>query len=168
MAYRAASIANELLDLANGRKLTQIEIQKIVYFVHGWYLAYKHAPLIGEFFEPWKYGPVVRSLYDSFKRFGSDAITSKATTWQTDPEGNIVERTPSIKSNDPQEDSYVRSLTRSVWDKYGTLAPFRLVEVTHIPNGPWALAYAAKQTYISNESIEHYFATLIPKARTDA
>ena len=164
MAYRAASIANEVLDLSDGRKITQIEIQKIVYFVHGWYLAYRHEPLVGELFEPWKYGPVVRSLYDSFKRFGSDAITSKASVWQTDTEGRIVESTPAVISNNAQEDSYVRSLTRSVWDKYGTLAPFKLVEVTHIPNGPWAEAYAAKQTYITNESIEKYFVSLIPKA----
>jgi len=166
MAYRAASIANELLDLAgqNDRKLTQIEIQKLVYFVHGWHLAYRDSPLIGELFEPWKYGPVVRSLYDSFKKFGSDPITEKATSWQTNSEGAIIEVTPAILSNDDDSDDYAVALTREVWRKYGMLAPFELVDVTHRADGPWAKAYYAKQTYITNEAISEYFKTLIPQA----
>lgn len=159
MAYRAASIANELLDMGNqcSRKLTQIEIQKLVYFAHGWHLAHRGTPLVGELFEPWKYGPVVRSLYDSFKKFGSEHITEKATSWQTNVAGEIVEVTPAILSNDSGDDSYAFSLTREIWSKYGLLAPFKLVDLTHVPDGPWARAYSANQTYITNEAIRDYF-----------
>ena len=164
MAYRSASIANEFLDLASqrGRKLTQIEIQKLVYFAHGWNLAYTSKPLVGELFEPWKYGPVVRTLYDAFRRFGSDAITAKATSWQTNDAGAIIEVVPSIRSTESQQDEYAISLVGEVWKTYGALAPFRLVEVTHVENGPWASAFTAHQTYISNESILAYFKQLIP------
>ncbi len=165
MAYRAASIANEFLDLAAtepGRKLTQIDIQKLVYFAHGWNLAYTDKPLIGELFEPWKYGPVVRTLYDAFRRFGSEAITAKATSWQTDSAGTIVEVTPSIRSVDTQADAYAISLVGEVWKIYGALAPFKLVDATHVQDGPWAQAFTAKQTYIPNESILAYFKRLVP------
>ena len=164
MAYRAASIANEFLDLASqkGRKLTQIEIQKLVYFAHGWNLEYTEKPLIGELFEPWKYGPVVRTLYDAFRRFGSEPITAKATSWQTNDAGAIIEVTPSIQSTKSDEDENAISLVREVWKTYGALAPFKLVEVTHVENGPWAAAFTAKQIYIPNESICTYFKQLIP------
>lgn len=165
MAYRAASIANEFLDLAAAepnRKLTQIEIQKLVYFAHGWNLAYTDEPLIGELFEPWKYGPVVRTLYDAFRRFGSDAITAKATSWQTDNAGMIVEVTPTISSTDAATDGYSSALVSQVWKIYGALAPFRLVDATHVQDGPWAQAYTARQTYIPNQSILTYFKNLVP------
>ena len=165
MAYRSASIANEFLDLASqsGRRLTQIDIQKLVYFAHGWHLAYTDKPLIGELFEPWKYGPVVRTLYDAFRRFGSDAITAKATSWQTDDAGTIIEVVPSIRSIEPQSDAEAISLVGEVWRIYGALAPFKLVEATHVQDGPWAQAFTANQTYISNESILAYFKRLIPQ-----
>ena len=166
MAYRATSIANELLDLAagSGRRLTQIEIQKLVYFVHGWHFAYADSPLIGELFEPWKYGPVVRSLYDAFKKFGSDQITEKAKSWETNLRGDIVQVTPTILSNDCDADNFATDVTRKVWSEYGMLAPFKLVEATHQPDGPWAKAYYARQTYIDNEAISRYFKSLALQA----
>lgn len=163
MAYRAASIANEFLDLSNqtSRRITQIEIQKLVYFAHGWNLALKSQPLIGEMIEAWQYGPVVRTLYDAFKRFGSDPITDKASSWKMSDAGKVICETPSIQSDVPTEDPYARALVAIVWQKYGCLAPFKLVEITHLPGSPWSQAYSEKKTYIPNESIETYFKSLM-------
>jgi uncharacterized phage-associated protein len=163
MAYRAASIANEFLDLSDqaGRRITQIEIQKLVYFAHGWNLALKDQPLIGELIEAWQYGPVVRTLYDAFKRFGSDPITAKALSWRMTAEGKFACDTPSIQSEVPAEDVYARALVRNVWLKYGSLAPFKLVEITHLPDSPWRHAYSESKTYIPNESIQTYFKSLM-------
>ncbi len=163
MAYRAASIANEFLDLSSqaGRTITQIEIQKLVYFAHGWNLALKEQPLIGEFIEAWQYGPVVRTLYDAFKRFGGDPITDKASVWKMTAAGKVTCDTPSIQSDVMAEDTYARALVHIVWQKYGSLAPFKLVEITHLPGSPWSQAYSEKKTYIPNESIQAYFKSLM-------
>jgi len=166
MAYRAASIANEFLGLADraGRSITQIEIQKLVYFAHGWHLALKEEPLIGELIEPWQYGPVVRTLYDAFRRFGSDPITEKAMSWRI-ANGKFICETPGIQSDDAEEDTYARELVRDVWQKYGTLAPFKLVEITHLPNSPWQQAFEQRKPYIPNENIQSYFKSLMPHAQ---
>jgi len=158
MAYRAASIANEFLDLSAqaGRKITQIEIQKLVYFAHGWNLALADASLIGELIEPWQYGPVVRTLYDAFKKFGSSPITEKALSWRI-VNGKIVYDCPTIKSDALDTDAYSRALVQSIWKKYGSLPPFKLVEITHLPDSPWMKAYSENQTYIPNDSIKTYF-----------
>jgi len=163
MAYRAASIANEFLDLSDqaGRKITQIEIQKLVYFAHGWNLALKEAPLIGELIEAWRYGPVVRTLYDAFKRFGSDPITEKALSWGMRGDGKFTCEIPAIQSEDPAEDFYARELVRNIWQKYGSLAPFKLVEITHLPDSPWRQAFEQSKAYIPNESIQAYFKSLM-------
>ena len=163
MAYRAASIANELLDLSDqaGRKLTQIEIQKLVYFAHGWNLALTGKPLIGEFIEAWRYGPVVRTLYDAFRKFGSDPITEKAFSWRVAANGKFQCETPAIQSDSPPDDFYARELVNKIWRKYGSLSAFKLVEITHLPDSPWRQAFEQNKHYIPNESIEAYFKSLL-------
>ena len=167
MAYRAASIANELLDLSDqsGRKLTQIEIQKLVYFAHGWNLALRDQPLIGEFIEAWRYGPVVRTLYDAFKKFGSDPITEKAISWRMGSNGKFGCETPAIQSDSPSDDFYARELVSRVWQKYGSLTPFKLVEITHLPDSPWRKAFEHNKPYIPNDSIQAYFKSLMPQGQ---
>jgi uncharacterized phage-associated protein len=167
MAYQAASIANEFLDLADraGRKLTQIEIQKLVYFAHGWNLALREQPLIGEMIEAWKYGPVVRTLYDAFRRFGSDPITEKVLHWRMTPQGKFTTEAPSIESGSKSSDVYTQALVKDVWNKYGSLAPFKLVEITHLPESPWWKAYSEQKTYIPNDEIQTYFKGLMAKGQ---
>ena len=167
MAYRAASIANEFLDLSDQaeRKLTQIEIQKLVYFAHGWNLALTDKPLIGEFIEAWRYGPVVRTLYDAFRKFGSEPITEKATSWRMDSNGKFDCETPVIQSDSPVDDFYARELVSKVWQKYGSLSAFKLVEITHLPDSPWRQAFEQNKPYIPNESIQAYFKSLMAQGQ---
>jgi uncharacterized phage-associated protein len=162
MPYPAAAVANELLDRAkeSGRDLTQINIQKLVYFAHGWHLALKTAPLIQEPIEAWTYGPVVRRLYDALKYFGSSPITNKAVEWNMSPSGKLVYTTPCIEGISEDEDLYARSLVDTVWNKYGTLEPFKLVEITHLPGSPWANAVAEQRKIITNDEIRTYFTGL--------
>jgi uncharacterized phage-associated protein len=162
MAYQAASIANEFIDLSTqaNRKITQIEIQKLVYFAHGWNLALRDAPLIGELVEAWKWGPVVRTLYDAFRRFGSDPITEKAYTWRF-ADRRIIQELATISSNSSAADIYTKALVLKVWKDYGYLRPFDLVDLTHRPDSPWKKAYSEGQTYIPNDEIRTYFKTLM-------
>lgn len=159
MSYRAAAIANELLDLAarDNRKLTQIEIQKLVYFSHGWHLALVGQNLIEEQIEAWKYGPVVRSLYDAFKKFGSSEITEKAVYWKISNSRLVPSWYPTIQSASVEDDACARAVVQSVWKKYGLIPPFKLVEITHLNGSPWQKSQERGDTYIPNEEIKEYF-----------
>src|SRR5882762_236012 len=80
MAYDPKSIANVFLALAEaeGKHLTPLQLIKLVYIAHGWYLALTQKPLISEQAEAWQYGPVIPSLYQEFKGFGNSFIKRRA------------------------------------------------------------------------------------------
>jgi uncharacterized phage-associated protein len=163
MSYPAAAVANELLSLADrdGRSLTQIEIQKLVYFSHGWHLALRDQNLIEDPIEAWTYGPVVRRLYDAFKKFGSSQITEKAFDWSSSPGGGFSYCIPVMQSDSLENDAYSRAVVQSVWAKYGLIPPFKLVEITHLAGSPWQQARENGRKYIPNTEIKAYFKQLI-------
>ncbi len=114
MAYPAAAIANEFLDLAekDSRKLTQMHVQKLVYFAHGWFLALKREPLVRERVEAWDYGPVIRQLYDAFRSFGSRPITDRAHELMMKEDGRITTVIPSIDDSlDVDTNNYAHAVT---------------------------------------------------------
>jgi uncharacterized phage-associated protein len=164
MPFTATAIANELLDRAADSRstLTQINIQKLVYFAHGWNLAWRNEPLILESIEAWQYGPVVRTLYDQFRRFGSDPITDRARDFRIDSNGKFVTPIAAIDQSEPGIDA--RNVVGAIWQQYGSLKPFQLVELTHAPNSPWEKSWSSKQSVIPNDEIQRYFKGLMTPA----
>lgn len=59
---------------STGDLLTNLKVQKLIYYVQAWNLAVNKESLFDDDFEAWVHGPVIRSLYDSFKSFGSKPI----------------------------------------------------------------------------------------------
>jgi uncharacterized phage-associated protein len=82
MSYSVATVANAFIDIVanNGFYLTNLKLQKLVYFAHGWYLAFTDTPLIDDEVQSWKYGPVIQSLHYELKHYGSGHITKKIPT----------------------------------------------------------------------------------------
>ena len=167
MSYPAAAVANELLDLSgrSNRKLTQIDIQKLVYFAHGWHLALTDQTLIPDQIEAWTYGPVVRRLYDALKKFGKSPITEKVPDWKMSDKNGLSYCFPTIQSPSVEDDAFARAVVQGVWDKYGMLGPFKLVEITHLDGSPWQQACAQKRPYISNDDIKAYFKGMVTQGQ---
>jgi uncharacterized phage-associated protein len=49
--------------------MTPLKLHKLLYYVQGWYLAWKGEPLFAEPFEAWGHGPVCQPLYKHHKGF---------------------------------------------------------------------------------------------------
>ena len=49
-----------------GDYITNLKLQKLVYYAQAWYLAFLDKPLFDEDFEAWVHGPVNRDLYDRY------------------------------------------------------------------------------------------------------
>ena len=54
--------------------VTQMKLQKLVYFAQGFNLALDRGALIKERFQAWEYGPVVPEIYAQYKIYGSNPI----------------------------------------------------------------------------------------------
>lgn len=74
----AQDVANYLLAFSNetGDAITNLKLQKMLYYVQAWYLANHNEPLFSEDFEAWIHGPVIPSLYHQYKVFGGSPIES--------------------------------------------------------------------------------------------
>lgn len=70
--YTAIEVADFFLAFANerGEQLTNLKLQKLVYYAQAWYLANYKKPLIRDSFEAWVHGPVNPDLYHAFKERG--------------------------------------------------------------------------------------------------
>lgn len=160
MAHSATTIANFFLDKASkeGRALTPMQLLKLVYIAHGWHLGYFQEPLIDEPVQAWKYGPVIPSLYDKVKKYGSGAVrgpVKQAFPW----------------SRDPQLNEQALSLLESVWKGYSRFSGLQLSNMTHQADTPWHEAWrergghAARHTQIDNSIIERHYTQKIKVLR---
>ena len=168
MAHNSLSVANYFLDHAKqrGEGLTPMKLQKLVYYAHGWHLALKNEPLIDEQVEAWAYGPVIRSLYREFRRFGNKAITSKALRFRRvkDLDGRVLTEsfTPIVSKEDP-DGKFTVALLNKVWDVYGKYSAVQLSNKTHEDGTPWKQVFdlnggeLPKRTDIPSEIIKTYF-----------
>jgi uncharacterized phage-associated protein len=160
MNYSAKAIANYLIDVAyddRKRRLSPMNLQKLVYFAHGWYLALYDKPLLDEKIEAWPYGPVVPSLYHEFKSFGCKNIRQHATDVCLDDDFEIV--TPKIQNNKP-----LKSFLDKIWEVYGDYSAIQLSNMTHEDGTPWAITWGQlgvpKNTDIDDNVIKDYFVRL--------
>ena len=161
MIYFAKAIANEFLMLANkdDMPLTQMQIQKLVYISHGFNLALTNNPLIDESIQAWQYGPVISSLYEEFRGFANQPITSKATITTIDDNFNVNNTIPKV--NDEQ----TKKLINTVWDKYKIYSGPNLSDLTHKKGTPWSITLENDCLFstIDNAVIQDYYANLLDK-----
>lgn len=77
MAYPVVQIANQLLLYFadnGGELMTNMKLQKMLYYQQGFHLAYFGTPLFDEEIEAWMYGPVVPVMYETYKIHGRNGI----------------------------------------------------------------------------------------------
>lgn len=158
MTYTPQHVANYFLDRAaeEGRTLDQLKLMKLVYIAYGWVLALTGKRLFDEPIQAWQHGPVIRSLYDEFKRFRRDPISTRATEFNLDT-WDVT--TPEID----HADSGTRLILDKVWAAYRAFSGWQLREKTHEPGTPWTLTYdpAQRDREIPDELIRPHFLSII-------
>jgi uncharacterized phage-associated protein len=129
--YDPRSIANLLLDQADalGYRLTNLALQKLLYFAYARFLIKHDRALVSGFFAAWKFGPVHPAVYKAFKVAGAQAIDFRAQ--RLDLVTGTTSPIPLPQSLD------VRRLVGQVVSLLGRMEPGRLVDLAHAKNAPW-------------------------------
>lgn len=73
----ATAVANYLIAECRerGELLTNLKLQKLLYYAEAWHLALRDEPLFAEDFKAWVHGPVLVSQYHRFKDYRWQPIT---------------------------------------------------------------------------------------------
>lgn len=76
---KVTKIANYFIHLsrATGSLLTNLKLQKLLYFIQGWHLALFKKPLFKDDIEAWDYTPIVKNVYNKYKKYQWCPITEK-------------------------------------------------------------------------------------------
>jgi len=141
--YDPRAVANLMLDEADrlSVKITNLALQKLLYFAHGIHLVQTKEPLVSGYFEAWQYGPVHPSAYMAFKRAGSEAITFRAEG--QDP------LTGAPRDIETPSDPRLISLMSQVINSYGKMSPGRLVDLSHAKDSPWSYVVDKARTEVA-------------------
>ena len=145
----ARSVADHLIYLASQKivgdsrereGITNLKLQKVLYFVQASALVQIHRPLFSDAIEAWEYGPVVPAVYQAYRGYGSNAIISE-------------EDTSSLSVED-------KEFIARVWGIFGAYSAGKLVDITHA-HTPWKEAYQSSDPVISQDSLKEYYASLL-------
>lgn len=165
MKDNALSVANYFIGLASadGEKIRPLKLMKLVYIAYGYALALLDRCIIDYRFdrvEAWKFGPVIPSVYHSFKIYGSGFVEKETTLFVTGEDGlGIV--TPELQ--DPQ----AQTICRYVWNRYGKgYSDSELVSILHGKGTPWGKVYEeGKNNPIPEFYTKMYYKGLIQRLR---
>lgn len=142
MAYKVIDIANQLLIKAymegDGELMTNLKLQKMLYYQQGFHLAYFGTPLFEEEIESWMYGPVVSSVYNHYKVNGRNGIV------------------PDNKMEFSFENKTEEALFNEVYRVYGKYSATGLMNMTH-NESPWKSTPRGEGSVISKEKLTSFF-----------
>ena len=110
-------------DDESGDLISNLKLQKLVYYAQGLHLALYDKPLFPEAVEAWTHGPVVPELYHAYKHHEAGSIPRP---------GDLDFST---------FDAPTRELLDEVYSVYGQFSAWKLREMTH-EEAPWKETYA--------------------------
>jgi uncharacterized phage-associated protein len=118
------SVAKEFVNLAlSGDEpdpLTNLRLQKLLYYAQAWSLVVRERELFSDDLEAWRLGPVVPAVYLALPNCqGANQIHPEALAGTPDLQGDEAE------------------FVRHVWEAYNPYSALQLAKMTH-EEAPWA------------------------------
>jgi uncharacterized phage-associated protein len=123
-ANEVASYFIELASQNDENDLTNLKLQKLLYFSQAEYYLKNNKSLFSDEIEAWDYGPVVPNVYHKYKSCGSFPITV-FDNW---------EKTNALSTE-------IIKFVEAIWEKWGKFSASYLVEITHKKDSPWKKYY---------------------------
>ena len=146
--HDARAVANWLIDKAikDENPLTPLQIIKLVYFAHGWTLAFFGRSLFRQPVAAWRYGPVIADVYYALKHYRGN------------PVDHVIPGIPEAEFDAGETD-----VLEQVYEVYGDFSGLRLSALTHHDGSPWDKTFSRKfrrKPLIDNDLIRSHFKEL--------
>lgn len=146
MSYPVLEIAKKIIastDSEKGEIISNLKLQKLLYYMQGFFIAVFDKPLFDSDIKAWQYGPVVEEMYYHFKEFGSGAISISS-------DENIIELLHDEEL-----------LFREVMEEFGQFSAIKLMQISH-EERPWKKVFNENVGgVIPIELLKEYFKTQI-------
>ena len=120
--------------------ISNLKLQKLVYYAQGYHLAIFDVPFFNEPIDAWRHGPVCPDIYQKYKCYGARSITEQ-----------YDEDFTKIFTKDQLE------LLDEVYSVFGQFAAWKLRDMTH-EEEPWK-NHEALAEEIPQEEMRLYFKT---------
>ncbi|HWU28611.1 MAG TPA: type II toxin-antitoxin system antitoxin SocA domain-containing protein [Microbacterium sp.] len=143
MVFSAVNVSNNILKRAFEEKVSvsPMKLQKILYFVASEYAKRTGRPLLSEGFQPWRYGPVVRTVYDEFRSFGGGEIRA----FGKDAQGKAY-------MADESKDAALSAALSDVWRVTKPVSAVELSRITHLAGSAWS-QHSGSYGYLSDAAV---------------
>lgn len=138
-AHEIAKYFVSLVDEDAGDSISNLKVQKLLYYAQGFHLAVYGTPLFSEAIKAWAHGPVVPQVYHLYKDCGYHPI-------------------PVERVNLEEYSSEVRELLDEVWKVYGQFTASKLEGMTH-QEPPWMKTPQSEAIPLA--SMTEFFKTLV-------
>lgn len=148
-SYKSLEIADHFVELAKERKgrITNMQLQKLVYIAHGCRLAIEGKSLVSDPVEAWPFGPVFPELYSKLRKFGKEPIRAV-----------VGEKLTEL-------DSVSEFILDMVYSEHGNKSGWTLSNMTHKPGTAWSIVWSEQGKQfgeITNDLIrEDYISKMI-------
>ncbi len=137
----AMDVARYFLSFTNEEReetLTNLKLQKLLYYAQGFFLGAQKRPLFPEQIEAWEHGPVVREIYHIF----------------SDYKGNPI---PKPVDDAPSLPFFVQNILNDVYVTRGKFDAWRLRDMTH-QEAPWIEAFSkGRDTPLDLKTMQTFF-----------
>lgn len=143
--YHVLAIADWIYVDYDGDDLNPMKMNKLIYYINGWYLGAIGEPLIKQKVEAGPFGPVITEIYDEYIEFGNSAINRCSNVYYDNYDITKI-------------DQYFIS---TVLETYKDYAPLKLATMVNGRGTPWHQTYDGYRTKISNITMELYFRSFL-------
>lgn len=121
--YTAMQVARYIVDkcTADRRPISNLQLQKILYFVQCEHMVQTGSPLFDDEFSAWQHGPVIPEVYRAYSLWGANLIMENY--------------------DDAGMDVMTRGIIDPVIEELRNVSPWALVDETHKDGSPWSQTY---------------------------
>lgn len=143
-------VANYILSRV---QCTHLALEKLVYFAYADYLCAQSQRLFEDRIYAFTHGPVINSVYETFKRSGSQYVKPMEFGADSKAQAGVREmpaRSRILFAKDGAEK--LLSIDKTI-ETYGKYAAGALVDLTHRPGAPWSYVDSTKAYQVITDDI---------------